>query len=453
MQYRVEKYPVSWMEQIEERVALLHHTGCGNLGDDAILDVVVRNIRKRWKNAEITILSMNPQDTAERHGVRCFPLRRFQWKFGTNVAAPQSQAKGSRLASWFARTRTALMKIPRAMWGEAAFLLNSLRLLRSFDVMVVSGGGQLTERGGPWSFPYALYVWTLLARWAGVRTIFLNVGAGPLNHPLSKFFIPSALRRADYVSFRDEQSQRLLADLGFRGPSHVLPDNVYGLEVIPRQAQAGTSDAPIVGINPMLFPFSDLLRYPANANSIQDELIDRMATFVSLLVGDSYSIQFFGSDIRSDPAEIEHLRTVLRDRHHIALQEYASINSVDELLIRISGMDYVVTCRFHGVVFAHLLNKPVLAIAHHPKVTHLMSALGLSDYCVDMLTFSPHRLTETFMSLVANKKVVKERMAAKAAEFRAKSSAQFDEIFAGTTSAFELAAGAESRLPANTPAG
>jgi polysaccharide pyruvyl transferase WcaK-like protein len=42
-------------------------------------------------------------------------------------------------------------------------------------------------------------------------------------------------------------------------------------------------------------------------------------------------------------------------------------------------MDYVVTCRLHGVIFAHLLNKPVLTIAHHPKVTELMAALGLSE--------------------------------------------------------------------------
>jgi polysaccharide pyruvyl transferase WcaK-like protein len=45
------------------RVALLHHTGGGNLGDDATLDVVVAEIRERWPDAQITALSMNPLDT------------------------------------------------------------------------------------------------------------------------------------------------------------------------------------------------------------------------------------------------------------------------------------------------------------------------------------------------------------------------------------------------------
>jgi polysaccharide pyruvyl transferase WcaK-like protein len=57
-----------------------------------------------------------------------------------------------------------------------------------------------------------------------------------------------------------------------------------------------------------------------------------------------------------------------------------SAKSTHDLLATMSGMDYVITCRFHGVVFAHLLNKPVLAIAHHPKVVDLMTDLELSSY-------------------------------------------------------------------------
>ena len=94
-----------------------------------------------------------------------------------------------------------------------------------------------------------------------------------------------------------------------------------------------------------------------------------------------------------------------------------------------SQMDYVVTCRLHGVIFAHLLNKPVLAIAHHPKVTHLMNALGLSDYCAEMTRFDPVQLAEKFQSLVANSEVVKEKMTIKLAEYRAQSAAQFDSLF------------------------
>jgi polysaccharide pyruvyl transferase WcaK-like protein len=94
-----------------------------------------------------------------------------------------------------------------------------------------------------------------------------------------------------------------------------------------------------------------------------------------------------------------------------------------------SAMDYVVTCRFHGVVFAHLLNIPVLAISHHPKVAVLMKDIGLSSYCLDIDTFDLDQLIQTFNRLVANVVEVKGIMAERAAHYRGELERQFDFLF------------------------
>jgi polysaccharide pyruvyl transferase WcaK-like protein len=92
-------------------------------------------------------------------------------------------------------------------------------------------------------------------------------------------------------------------------------------------------------------------------------------------------------------------------------------------------MDYVVTSRFHGVVFAHLLNKPVLAIAPHPKVAELMSDLELSNYCVDVRDFDSKLLAEKFSSMVANAAEIRTRMAIGLARRRVQLDDQFDDLF------------------------
>jgi polysaccharide pyruvyl transferase WcaK-like protein len=92
-------------------------------------------------------------------------------------------------------------------------------------------------------------------------------------------------------------------------------------------------------------------------------------------------------------------------------------------------MDYVVTCRFHGVVFAHLLNKPVLAIAHHPKVMDLMTDLELSNYCVDIRDFDPKLLAERFASMIINAEEIRSRMATSLTRNRQRLRSQFDELF------------------------
>jgi polysaccharide pyruvyl transferase WcaK-like protein len=105
------------------------------------------------------------------------------------------------------------------------------------------------------------------------------------------------------------------------------------------------------------------------------------------------------------------------------------VESVRDLIATMSRMDYVVTCRFHGVIFAHLLNKPVLAIAHHPKVTELMADLELSGYCVNIRDFDVNSLTDRFTSIVNNAEEIRSTMATKLTRNRRELRSQFDELF------------------------
>lgn len=410
------------------KIAILHHTGGGNLGDDAIMDVVIDNIRHRWPDAEIAAFSMNPEDTSRRHGIRAWPIRRHTWDIGYN-STPKEAAQNKK-RSWFGTTTNPAIRIPRALLQEAAFLLRSRRILRSFDTLIVSGGGQLTERSGPWSFPYAIFVWVLMARAARVRRVFLNIGAGPLRHPLSKFFVRRSLYLGNYISFRDVQSQALATAIGFTGKSRVCPDNVYSLDIALPKAPADTREGPVVGVAPMPWPFCDPREHAGeNLQALYDDYLVRFGAFAASVVRYSCSIELFGSDTGADPASIEDLRNVLRTRHGIDTPPYQPVDSVQALLTRMAAMDYVVTCRFHGVVLAHILNKPVLAVSHHPKVADLMSALGLSQYCFDIQTFDPNRLADAFASLVDHTQEVKASMAASLADYRARAAQQFDQLF------------------------
>ena len=57
------------LTQAETKIALLHHVGGGNLGDDATLDAVAGNIKRRLPNAELVAFSMNPDDTENDTGL------------------------------------------------------------------------------------------------------------------------------------------------------------------------------------------------------------------------------------------------------------------------------------------------------------------------------------------------------------------------------------------------
>ena len=114
------------------------------------------------------------------------------------------------------KATNAVVRLPSEVFRELSFLVSSRRNIKSFDLLIISGGGQLTGKDGPWGFPYTIFKWVVLARSAGVRCMFLNVGAGPLTHPLSKFFVTRALRAADYVSFAMISPDRLFIRQGLQ---------------------------------------------------------------------------------------------------------------------------------------------------------------------------------------------------------------------------------------------
>jgi len=209
----------------------------------------------------------------------------------------------------------------------------------------------------------------------------------------------------------------------------VVPDNAYLLEHAPSSASPVARKHAVVGIAPMPYPFCDPREFVSGHQEIYDNYIFKCAAFASMLVKESYSLEWFGSDVGADASAVEDLRRCLRDRHNVATLPYEAVSTVEGLLAKMETFDYVVTCRFHGVVLAHILNKPILAISHHPKVANLMEQLGLGQYCVDIQTFDPGDLARRFTSLVNHDREVRHSMAENLALYRSNVAAQFDQLF------------------------
>jgi len=425
------------------KIGLIHHLGHGNLGDDVTLDAVTGNIKSRWPDAVFVAFTLNPADTERRHGIPAYALRRDSKlppeTVAADKAAPRETGLKARVKGWASGNKflSAILRIgnaaligrPRALMQEMAFLAESFRAIKSQDLVIMSGGGQLFDSwDGPWGFPYTLFKWTVLARLSGARCYFLNVGAGPLARPLSRWFVRRALGMADYVSFRDEVSRKLVQDLGFRRESGSFPDSAYSFPVpsLPKVRNR----QPVVGFSPMAFcdPRADSGR----DQIVYDSYIRNLGLFGAWLIREGNRIALFSTDIWFDMHAIEDVRSAIGKETGIADSPSITqppINGTEAMFSEMSSLDYVVTCRFHGVIFAHLMNKPVLAISTHPKTSTLMAELGLSEYCVEARGCEPEVLRETFLRLAANHDAIKAQMAEKVASYRSGLQAQFDVLF------------------------
>ncbi len=430
------------------RIALLEHCGTGNLGDDATVEAVQQHIERRWPDAAIIGLSLDPADSERRHGVPAYPIRQSVYpfkkvwtsepdaapgRFSALKASLKERLSRHRLLLAAAKTlhQAAIVK-PARFFGEIAFLAKSLQVASGLDLLIMCGGGQLLDAwGGPWAFPYTLFKWTILARLSGARCLFLNVGAGPLRFPLSKWFIRRALALADHISFRDAKSQTLIREIGFSGKTEVTADSVYGLKLPKVSAAAERAGGGlVVGVAPMAYRDPD--RYWEKDRAGYERFIGALAEFCARLIRDGHRLRLFSSDCWFDSRAIADLKRGVENAIPADLADRIAcepVRDVNDCLQQLGRVDCYVTCRFHGVVFAHIMNVPVLAIAHHPKVSTLMADFGMSEYAVGIDECDPDRLMEKFNDLSAHLDEIKLRTRRNVERCRRVLDLQYDRLF------------------------
>jgi polysaccharide pyruvyl transferase WcaK-like protein len=428
------------------RIGLLEHFGTGNLGDDATVTTVLQQIQSRWPTASLVGLSLDPQDSERRHGIRCFPIRQSvfpferEWSSASRPASPDRYAQ--KLKSTLKKTgplfrfakaiSNILIVRPAQFIREAVFLGHSLLLASQLDLIIICGGGQLLDWGGPWAFPYTLFKWVLVAKCTNAKCIFLNNGAGPLDAPLSRWFIKRALSMANYISLRDGASARFLRTIGFQGKVSVVADSAWGLRLPDglMKRQSEPTQELVIGIAPMAY--GDSSRHWVDDNPGYRRLIDSLAEFSGRMLERGHRIKLVSSDIWFDSQALADLDEAIHRSYPAVAPGRVmreSVTGVSDLLASLSRLDCYVTCRFHGVVFASLVNVPTLALSPHPKVTTLMEDMELSDYCVDISKCDTEDLLVRFDHLIADMDGVSARIHRHVDRFQSLLAHQFDGLF------------------------
>jgi polysaccharide pyruvyl transferase WcaK-like protein len=415
------------------RIALMGPFGFGNLGDAAIQDAVIQNIRRILPGAQVYGISQNPADTQKRHGIPAFPLNRMprvgaDWEDHSREDIFSGFSARLRRTKWGRFVERAAIRLPL----EFLYVLRSLKNLWGFDLLVVSGGGQLDDYwGGPWSHPYTLAKWGTLAKIVGARFVFLSVGAGPIDYSTSKRLLRYALSRAEYRSFRDERSRALVASIGFDRSDPVCPDLAYSLPLDWETRSVRRKNPKIIGVGPMSY-FHPAL-WPESDNAVYEGYLQKLTAFVMRRVKAGYTILLFPGEIGSDRTAMDDLMAIIhRGGKNIPLQRILrpDIRTVSELMTHISRTDLVVASRFHGVLLAHAAIKPVIALSYHMKIDALMQNMGHAEYCLDIKTFTSDALEKRFHSLARTLPVARKRINAKMIEYRKILESQYHRVFA-----------------------
>jgi polysaccharide pyruvyl transferase WcaK-like protein len=422
------------------RIVFYGNFGAGNLGNEVTLQTAIEQTLTRLPGAELLCVCTNPQDVRARHGIRAAPSmsRDAGWSWSDldmertavegSGAVPPGGLTGRR---GFAAKLTRLGRIVfRSVPRELAHWYQMLRIMTHSDVLLTPGTGIVTDGScGSFGWPYDMFKLAVLARLCGKRVIFLSVGAGPFRYRLGCWFIRRALRLAHYRSYRDADSRRRLEEIGFNTTGDTIyPDLVFGLgDAHLRGQPTETPGRRVVGLG--LKDYATPTE-TADAGGYRDYL-DAMADFVVWLQAQGHAVRLIIGDAQYDTRVREDLIALLKSRgasatHPLLLSD--PVPSVAELLRQLREADAVVSPRFHNLVLALMLNKPVIALSDLPKVDALLSDLGLAQYCLPLADISSETLILRFAELQTQTGDLKPHIESRVQSYRAALDAQYQAV-------------------------
>ncbi len=318
-------------------VVITGYYGFDNLGDEAILEELINELRAFVEADQIVVLSNNPKKTAQLYNIRSIS----RWRLDQFVA-----------------------------------------LLKNSRVLISGGGGLFQDTNGIRSVVfYGMQI--LVARLFGVKVLIYAQGLGPLNQYASEFLTKHAWKLADLVSVRDKQSEQTSETWGVA--ANLTADPVWLLKETPLSQEneclqlikSVKGSRPIVGIS---------LRPSKNFGE------DYLKLLPKILVASLPDDAFFLMLPLQEGSDYPLLQSLSEELGKLGRQSAIFKGDGDMLpsqwLALIKHVDLLIGMRLHALLMALKNGKPTVGIAYDPKVTSLINAfrqpiISLESKCAE----------------------------------------------------------------------
>jgi len=312
---------------VKYRVAISGSYGGMNLGDEAILEVILRELRASV-DVDVVVFSRNAKDTEQRHKVRAIPIREMHKD-------------------------------------------DIIEELRKLDLFILGGGGILFDglvedmlRDVNW------------AKELGIPVMVYAVSVGPLKTAESKQLVVTALNKVDKITVRENEAKRILHDLGIEqeievtaDPGLLLKPQLFTKEML--KMEGINPDTPLVGFSLRepgpAAPDLNIEQYHAilaNAADFMVERFDAQVLFIPMEVGDN-------KDPQHSHAVISKMANA--QRASVLKGEYSSA----AVLGLMKHMSFAVGMRLHFLIFAGIQKIPFVPLPYATKVAGLLSDLEM----------------------------------------------------------------------------
>lgn len=296
--------------------------GFANAGDEAMLAAMIEALTDIEPNIKITVISGNPEDTRQRHGVAA---------------------------------------VYRLNYPEIAKVLVRSQLL-------ISGGGSLLQDvTSDRSLYYYLSI-MMLAKKLGKPVMLYAQGIGPVKGVLAQGAMRYIGNMVDLITVRDDGSYEELKRLKVTAPPiHVTADPVLamhpvdkliGRSILKKHGQEGV--APLIGIS--VREWKDWGHYKQVLAHAGDRMIEELGA----------KVVFIPMQWPDDLSVSQKIAAKMKNKAEVLPDEYTT----SELLSLVGNLDLLIGIRLHALIFAGVMHVPMAGISYDPKIDRFLQTIG-----------------------------------------------------------------------------
>lgn len=329
------------------RILISGWYGFGNLGDEAILKSISREIEEQISGVDLRVLSFDPAFTEKYHGIK---------------AAPQLPSGVKQFISYFFSGK----------------LFKTLNAFVSTDIVLIGGGGFLSD----WQ-PEAPWKWlrqALLARMLRKKIIIYGIGAGPFTRTTGKWITKTILNNfVNAITVRDRQSAEWLKDVGVKeGLITITADPALNYPVISKAKDRDYSVPKKIGIS--VAPIFHLNRFWPGKKYKYERYRNALTDIVKGLIREGFEPIFIPMHEHSDVAFAEDI--LLNMTEKIEIKKLPA--EIDRAVAMLGDVDILISMRHHSAILGVLQGIPVAAIIYSSKVAEFVDFVGLRKFAEEV---------------------------------------------------------------------
>lgn len=335
------------------KIAVCGNYGAKNIGDEMILRGLLEALKNLVPNAEITVLSGDPMNTSQLHGVKAVP------KFPAGIR------------SFF----------------QYIFDKNSetKKAVKECDYFILGGGGlfaSLKKR--------ANFIWGIQALFSNhykKSIIFYGQSVESLDNRLEEIFVKFIFKKAKFIGVRDNNTKQLLEGLNMSKEIVLMPDLALRYDSEKINSGEAVNAAVILRESNRTGP-----TFNTEMANFIDWLIDEKKIKVKLI---NFHCGSFREKILYDD-----IYGKIKGKTNVEqVMEVINFNNLNKIF---ADVKIIIGMPFHSIIYAVKNETPFVAIEYAKKLTSFLNDTNLAEAGIAPENATMQNLKEKYLQLEQN---------------------------------------------------